>query len=169
MKFTLLGGGAVEAASPAELVEALRRDTATWRPEEAADRDGWMRAYAARAELQTGRTVRAQDEYFLLDIARAGLVSMPTPPLREIPRPALDFLEQAVLERMTGGVSVATSWEIDPSAGSDHGTIEAYNLPDHGSATQPVWRDGLVNLPTLLEYADELALSLGGPAFLDLN
>ncbi len=73
MKFNLLGGGTVEATSPADLVESLRADTATWQP--TADRALWMTNFAYRAKLQTGKGVSTYDDFqFVRDLIYAGLV-----------------------------------------------------------------------------------------------
>ena len=74
MKYELLGGGHIEAASPLELVEALRADSQQWAPSVGVE--DFMEGMAARCRMQNGATVRIDSMVnFLLDLQQGGFIT----------------------------------------------------------------------------------------------
>jgi hypothetical protein len=74
MKYELLGGGHIEAASPLELVEALRADSADWVP--SVSIEDFMEGMAGRCKIQNGTTVRTDSVVnFLHDLQQGGFIT----------------------------------------------------------------------------------------------
>lgn len=74
MKYEILGGGHIEAASPLELVEALRQDSMAWAP--TVGIEDFMEEYAGRCKMQNGSTVRTDSlDNFLHDLQAGGFIS----------------------------------------------------------------------------------------------
>jgi hypothetical protein len=74
MKYKLLGGGHIEAASPLELVEALRADSQAWAP--TVGIEDFMEGYADRCKMQNGAIVRTDSLInFLHDLQAGGFIT----------------------------------------------------------------------------------------------
>jgi hypothetical protein len=74
MKYELLGGGHIEAASPLDLIEALRADSQHWVPSVGVE--DFMEGMAARCKMQSGTTVRTDSLInFLHDLQAGGFIS----------------------------------------------------------------------------------------------
>jgi hypothetical protein len=74
MKYELLGGGHVEAASSLGLVEALRQDSQAWAP--TVGIEDFMEEYAARCKMQNGSLVRIDTmEHFIDDLVAGGFLT----------------------------------------------------------------------------------------------
>jgi hypothetical protein len=72
--FAMLDGAKFLAEDEADLVSKMRIDAERWAP--AADDAQYMKQTAARAKVQTGRTVRSDTpEHFVADLIAAGLVT----------------------------------------------------------------------------------------------
>ena len=74
MKYAIEGGGHVEAASPLELVEALRQDAMAWVP--SVGIEDYMDGLAARSRIQDGSTIRTDSvEHFVADLVQVGFLT----------------------------------------------------------------------------------------------
>ena len=74
MKYAIEGGGHVEAASPLELVEALRQDAMGWAP--SVSIEDYMEDLAARSKMQDGSTVRTDSlDHFIADLVQNGFLT----------------------------------------------------------------------------------------------
>lgn len=73
MKYALLGGGHVEAASPLALVMELRKDSQAWAP--TVGIEDFMEEYAKRCNFQTGAVVRTDNvQHFIDDLVAGGFL-----------------------------------------------------------------------------------------------
>ena len=73
MKYNLLGGGSIEAATALGLVEALRADAAAWIP--TVSIEDFMEGMAERCKLQTGADISTLDvNSFLVDLIAHGFL-----------------------------------------------------------------------------------------------
>ena len=74
MKYELLGGGHIEAASALELIEALRADSQQWVP--SVGIEDFMEGMAARCKMQSGAIVRTDSSInFLHDLQAGGFIT----------------------------------------------------------------------------------------------
>jgi hypothetical protein len=73
MKYNLLGGGSIEAATELGLVEALRQDAMAWVP--SVSIEDFMEGMAARCKIQTGADVSTLSvTSFLIDLIAGGFL-----------------------------------------------------------------------------------------------
>lgn len=110
MQYDLLGGGHVTAATPLDLVEALRQDSQAWAP--TVGIEDFMDEYARRCALQTGAVVRTDDLlHFLYDLMRHGFL-VPPPAALRAPFSAAEYggryLELALYDHLPRGWVVLT-------------------------------------------------------------
>ncbi|WP_201979373.1 hypothetical protein [Hymenobacter rubidus] len=74
MKYEILGGGHIEAASPLELVEALRQIDLQWI--HSVGVEDFMENMAEGCKIQTGALVRTDSvEHFLHDLQQGGFIT----------------------------------------------------------------------------------------------
>ena len=74
MKYELLGGGHVEAASPLGLVMELRKDSQAWAP--AVGIEDFMLEYSDRCKFQNGTVVRIDNlQHFIDDLVAGGFLT----------------------------------------------------------------------------------------------
>lgn len=74
MTYDMLGGGSFEAATPLEVVEALRHDAMAWVP--SVSIEDFMEGMAQRCQVQTGAVIRTDSvEHFVDDLLAADFIA----------------------------------------------------------------------------------------------
>lgn len=74
MKYTILGGGPIEATTDLGLVQALRQDAQQWVP--SVSIEDFMEGMAQRAEMQKGQPVRTDSvANFIADLKQHGFLT----------------------------------------------------------------------------------------------
>jgi hypothetical protein len=119
MKYEIEGGGHIEATSPLELVEYLRRTTMSLTPSVSVE--DYMEDLAARSKIQDGSTIRTDSaENFITDLVACGSLTPVIPIIlgTDDSQPAKNALLSALIQAAPADAQwfvSSDSWESIPA------------------------------------------------------
>jgi hypothetical protein len=155
MKYEIEGGGHVEAASPLELVEALRQDAMAWAPSVSVE--DYMEDLAARSKIQDGSTVRTDSaENFITDLIACGFLTPVIPIIlgTDDPQPAKNALLSALIQ----AAPADAQWFVSSDSWEEIPALLAFAQEPSDNAGEWKFRISEANRPHLREAIEQYEL-----------